>query len=64
MITIALDAMGGDHAPRVEVEGAVQAAKELGVRVLLVGIEASVREELQSPQIRRFADRGRGRQPK
>jgi glycerol-3-phosphate acyltransferase PlsX len=46
MITIALDAMGGDHAPRAEVEGAIAAARELGVRVLLVGIEASVRQEL------------------
>jgi glycerol-3-phosphate acyltransferase PlsX len=46
MITIALDAMGGDHAPRTEVEGAVLAARELGVRVLLVGIEATVRQEL------------------
>ena len=26
MTTIALDAMGGDHAPRAEVEGAIQAA--------------------------------------
>ena len=41
MTTIALDAMGGDHAPRVEVEGAILAARELGVRVLLVGVEAS-----------------------
>jgi glycerol-3-phosphate acyltransferase PlsX len=46
MITIAMDAMGGDHAPRAEAEGAVLAARELGVRVLLVGIEASVRQEL------------------
>ncbi len=46
MITIALDAMGGDHAPRVEVDGAVQAARELDVRVLLVGIESAVRQEL------------------
>ena len=46
MITIALDAMGGDHAPRAEVEGAITAARELGVRVLLVGIEATVRQEL------------------
>src|SRR5712692_10845622 len=37
MITIAVDAMGGDHAPRPEVEGAVLAARELGVRGLLVG---------------------------
>jgi phosphate acyltransferase len=47
MTTIALDAMGGDHAPRVEVEGAILAARELGVRILLVGIEADVREELK-----------------
>jgi phosphate acyltransferase len=46
MTTIALDAMGGDHAPRAEVEGAVLAARELEVRVLLVGIEATVRQEL------------------
>jgi phosphate acyltransferase len=46
MNTIALDAMGGDHAPGTEVEGAVLAARELGVRVLLVGIEETVRQEL------------------
>ncbi len=46
MTTIALDAMGGDHAPRVEVEGAILAARELGVRVLLVGVETQVRSEL------------------
>ena len=37
MITIAVDAMGGDQAPRTEVEGSVLAAREFGVRVLLVG---------------------------
>jgi glycerol-3-phosphate acyltransferase PlsX len=47
MITIAVDAMGGDHAPGNEVAGAVQAARDLGVRVLLVGVEARVREELR-----------------
>jgi phosphate acyltransferase len=46
MTTIALDAMGGDHAPRAEVEGAILAARELGVRVALVGIEATLRHEL------------------
>lgn len=35
--TIALDGMGGDHAPDVVVEGALLAARELGVRILLVG---------------------------
>ena len=46
MITVALDAMGGDHAPRTEVEGAILAARELDVRVLLVGVESTVRHEL------------------
>jgi phosphate acyltransferase len=46
MTTIAVDAMGGDHAPRAEVEGALLAARDLGVRILLVGIEERVKQEL------------------
>lgn len=46
MITIAVDAMGGDHAPRPEVEGAVHAARELGVRILLVGLAPDLKKEL------------------
>ena len=46
MTTIAVDAMGGDLAPRPEVEGSVLAARELGVRVLLVGVPAEVKREL------------------
>ncbi len=46
MVTIALDAMGGDHSPKVEVEGAFQAAKALNVRVILVGREEAIRKEL------------------
>src|ERR1035437_1147619 len=46
MVTIAVDAMGGDHAPRAEVEGALQAARYLGVRVVLVGREDLIRREL------------------
>ena len=38
--------MGGDQAPRAEVEGAMQAAREWGIRVLLVGREEVVRREL------------------
>jgi glycerol-3-phosphate acyltransferase PlsX len=48
MLTIAVDAMGGDHAPKPEVEGAIQAAKTLGVKVVLVGREDVVRRELES----------------
>ena len=46
MITIALDAMGSDSAPRPEVEGAILAAREFGVRVLLVGQSAVLKAEL------------------
>jgi glycerol-3-phosphate acyltransferase PlsX len=44
---IALDAMGSDRAPRPEIEGAIHAARHLGIRVLLVGVEARVRAELE-----------------
>ena len=44
--TVALDAMGADKAPRPEVEGALQAARQFGVRVLLVGREEVIRAEL------------------
>ncbi|MBN1936008.1 MAG: phosphate acyltransferase PlsX, partial [Anaerolineae bacterium] len=43
---IILDAMGGDHAPGVVIDGAVQAVKELGVEVILVGAEDDIRREL------------------
>ena len=43
---IALDAMGSDRAPKPEIEGAIQAARQYGVRVLLVGPESAVKAEL------------------
>lgn len=45
---VALDAMGGDHAPQVPVQGALYALDELGsdLRVVLVGPEKSIRREL------------------
>jgi glycerol-3-phosphate acyltransferase PlsX len=46
MLTIAVDAMGGDLAPKSEVEGAIRAATSLPVKVILVGIEDVVRAEL------------------
>ncbi len=46
MIKIVVDAMGGDQAPRVEVEGAVQAAREYGLGIILVGREDVLRLEL------------------
>jgi glycerol-3-phosphate acyltransferase PlsX len=43
---IAVDAMGGDFAPQLVVEGAVLAAKQYGVKVVLVGDEDQVSKEL------------------
>ncbi len=45
---IALDAMGGDGAPDVEVQGALDAVEELGVEVALVGNRASIERSLGS----------------
>lgn len=47
-IVIAVDAMGSDKAPRPEVEGAILACRHYDVRVLLVGREQEVREELEA----------------
>jgi phosphate acyltransferase len=46
MLTIAIDAMGSDHCPRPEVEGALQAAKAFDVKVILVGREEVLKTEL------------------
>lgn len=45
---IAVDAMGGDHAPEAIVEGVVQAAREkpAGPGLILVGDEPRIKEEL------------------
>jgi glycerol-3-phosphate acyltransferase PlsX len=43
---IAVDAMGGDNAPQAIVAGAVQAAQDFRVGIILVGVEQVVREEL------------------
>ncbi len=43
---VALDVMGGDHAPEEVVLGGVQAARELGLGVILVGPEATIRDEM------------------
>ncbi|HLJ61673.1 MAG TPA: phosphate acyltransferase PlsX [bacterium] len=44
---VAVDAMGGDHAPREIVAGAVEAARTLGVDVTLVGPTRLLEEELR-----------------
>lgn len=42
---IALDAVGGDHGPAPCIEGALQAAKELDVEVILVGDQIALTQE-------------------
>jgi glycerol-3-phosphate acyltransferase PlsX len=46
MIRIAVDAMGGDHAPRLVIDGALAAARHLDLGLLLVGPAEIVRREL------------------
>jgi phosphate acyltransferase len=43
---IAVDAMGGDHAPHVNVDAAIAAAREFGISSLLVGDSARLRKLL------------------
>jgi glycerol-3-phosphate acyltransferase PlsX len=45
-VRVALDAMGGDHAPGEIVLGAVQAAREYGIGVWLVGQQDQINAEL------------------
>jgi glycerol-3-phosphate acyltransferase PlsX len=45
---IAVDAMGGDHAPREIVRGAIRASREYGLSLLLVGRGDRVRAELRA----------------
>ncbi|MBI4299702.1 MAG: phosphate acyltransferase PlsX [Chloroflexi bacterium] len=46
---IALDAMGGDRAPLEIIRGAIEAAREYGVEVLLVGKREEIEPELNWP---------------
>lgn len=45
-VRVALDAMGGDHAPAAPVEGAVLAARAWGYEVQLVGRQEQIHAEL------------------
>jgi phosphate acyltransferase len=46
MIRIAVDAMGGDHAPSAIVDGAVAAARHLDVQISLAGVPAAIEDAL------------------
>jgi len=51
---IALDAMGSDRAPKPEIEGALAAARNYGVKVLLVGPEEQLKRELTNHPSARY----------
>lgn len=51
---ILIDAMGGDYAPKVVVEGAVEAVKELNCQIALIGVEERIKEELN--KIKYYSD--------
>jgi glycerol-3-phosphate acyltransferase PlsX len=44
---IGVDAMGGDRAPSVAVDGAVQAARDLGLEITLIGQRGAVEADLE-----------------
>jgi len=50
-IRVALDAMGGDRGPAANIEGAVMAARDLGVSVILVGLEEELRRQLRAHDV-------------
>jgi len=52
---VVLDGMGSDHAPHVEIDGALAATRDLGVRVILVG-----QPQKLEPELRRCGWRGDG----
>ena len=54
MARIAIDAMGGDYAPRAIVEGSIWAAQEYGVGLELVGREDEIKAVLEKVRKRGF----------
>src|SRR5262245_41289054 len=47
MIKVAVDAMGGDHAPAAIVDGAAAAARHLDTQISLVGERCSIQHALE-----------------
>ena len=47
MITIALDAMGGDFFPDTNLEGALLAAKKLPIKIILVGDKVTLEKKIK-----------------
>ncbi|HXD09556.1 MAG TPA: hypothetical protein VN653_05800, partial [Anaerolineales bacterium] len=48
MTRIVVDAMGSDNYPAPDVQGAVMAAREYGVEIVLVGDESRIKPILDS----------------
>lgn len=46
MKALAIDCMGGDHAPQEIIKGALQGAKEFNLSLILVGDESEIKKEL------------------
>ena len=57
---IAVDAMGGDHAPLVNVDGAIAAAREFGIGSLLVGKTGRARAAARGSPVIGLRHRDRG----
>ena len=55
---VVVDAMGSDRAPHPEIDGALAAARDFGVGVILVGQEQTVVPELRRCGWRRDGDKG------
>ncbi|MDQ6652734.1 MAG: phosphate acyltransferase PlsX, partial [Acidobacteriota bacterium] len=55
---VVLDAMGSDHAPNAEIDGALAAARDFGITVILVGQPEKVEPELKRCGWRGDGDRG------
>ncbi len=47
MMRLAIDAMGGDHAPAEPVKGGIEALKIISSDIVLIGDETAIREELK-----------------
>lgn len=63
-ITIAVDGMGGDHAPAAIVEGAVAAADAFGIDVILTGRYAQLRPLLAAQALARVANGAQRQAPR
>ena len=55
---VVLDAMGSDHAPHAEIDGALAASRDFGIGVILVGQRHIVEPELHRCGWRSDGDRG------